>query len=138
MKKVYMIYFDASFDGEDWFTEDVSSRYYYLSEKEANDIVIDYESFDWTYSYLEEHNSACAYLDTTLFMRRPVIAFREPGTCSTLRMTKNNFHPFKERVRHKEVKACSMYELMNRLGAGDFIEFCKDHGLNTCPVQEST
>lgn len=137
-KKVYMVCFDASFNGESWFTQAVSSKYYYLDEEEAKDTVIEYKDFEQAYDYLKTHSSTCAHLDYTLFRHKPVIVFfKKPWPINNVRMTKKNFLPFKEKVWHREVKSYSMHELMKRLDAEDFIAFCKDRGLNTCPIQEN-
>lgn len=130
MKYIYELVAYAKHGKDDWLhmTEDPYWRYVDVREDETQ-VSLDFSTYDETLEYLQEHKLASVRLEHTWFTDHPVIRYRDDYGLWGEKVTKRSFKPINEKWVYEKVDDYSFKELMEKLRAKDFIEYCKDNGL---------
>lgn len=131
MKKIYRLCIYSSFNNEEWQIAKSFSNLCYKDENSVpEDIIVDFHDFDTAFEYLKTHHCYVAYNDMTLIRKKPLICYH----CypDEYVLERESFKPFKQKCTFEEVTDFSFYTLMKYLSADDFVEYCKDKGLNIC------
>lgn len=118
-------------------------------ENYLNDKLIDYcWASNWRYGELpensiwkefktfEEFYKEYGFENKTFFKHTPYVAISVLTQEAVFgKIKKANFVNYKIVNKYKEIRCSYTAEdLMKKLNASDFIDYCKDHGLNACPM----
>lgn len=128
MKKLYVTFADRSVNGEDIYTGSslYNSPWRYTEEMPA-DHRTEYD-FKKVYEWF-------GYGQVTFFKKKPYVEFRM-DFYTHKKFTADNFEKYEVIKYQKEIPedSVTMSKLMERLPANEFIDYCKDHGLNACSI----
>lgn len=133
MKKIFKCQGYASFNNGAWHPIDKSTQWVWMEEPES--LIVDYISFtdfEATYNYSRIPHPASYCVDTSVF-GHPVIWYKGDGY-PYKKLNKKNFKPFEEKWQLEEITEFTFLQVMNRMDADSFIEYCKDNGLSICPM----
>lgn len=121
------------------------------TENYFNDELVDHHtSFNWHYGefpeeivlkefiVFEEFYKEYGHENKTLFGHKPYVLCASLTSDVTFgKIGRNDFKSYKVIDRYKKIDfLITINDLVERLSAEDFIEYCKDHGLNVCPLMK--
>lgn len=130
MLKVYDVYYYVSVDGADWRRID---RAYTIKDEEPTDrIILDNATFDEVREYLENHMVWGMSNNCTLFRNKPTVEISYSDAWSPVEY--RNFKTLSYKEVYKEWKNVSLKWLMEHATADQFIQYLKERGITTCPM----
>jgi spore coat polysaccharide biosynthesis protein SpsF (cytidylyltransferase family) len=131
MLKVYNVHDYVSIDGAKW--RKVGGYGYKITDEEVeNTLVLDNVSFEEARKYLSEHLLDGVWNDNTLFRNKPtvVVRYQDAWDCVEYR----HFDTMSYKREYKEDKNVSFKWLTEHLTADQFIQYLKERGITTCPM----
>ena len=131
MLKVYYVCKYVSIDGAEW--RKVGHDGYRVVDGEVEDeLVLDNVSFDEARKYLSENILAYVWNDSTCFRHKPTIVVHYSDAWDPVEYKHFNTLSYKrEFVENKNV---SFEWLTKYLTADQFIQYLKERGITTCPM----
>ena len=130
MLKIYTYYAYVSVDGADWRLIDDGDT---IREEEPTDtLILDNATFDETYEYLSNHIIWNMWKDHTLFRKKPMIEIRYVDAWDSV--TYKHFNTLSYKRVYKEWKDVPLKWLMEHASADQFIQYLKERGITTCPM----
>lgn len=122
---------------------DYSNTYYYLSEREKNELTKTREFYDFEYAKIcaqDDMEHYMAYKPKTWYRRKEKIGFRLAKWWSDghIWLTKEKFESYLvyDKFTPITIENYSLEELMRNSSANDFMKYIKDNGLNVCPCNK--
>ncbi len=132
MLKVYNVYDYVSIDGAKWRTVGSYGRYKVADEELENTLVLDNASFDETREYLSQHLLDGVWNDSTWFRNKPIIAVSYQDAWNSVEY--RHFKTMSYKREYREDKNVSFKWLAEHLSADRFIQYLKERGITTCPM----
>ena len=131
MLKVYDVYFCVSIDGADW--RKVSTSAHTITDKELEtELILDNASFDETRAYLSRNLLSGVYNEETWFRHKPRISVSYSDAWDAVWY--RHFNTLSYKVVYRERKTVSMQWIMEHASADQFIQYLKERGITTCPM----
>ena len=124
---------------ENWHKIGTGQLRYIDMDNMGTEREITFYNFDVACTYLSDNRMYCASIWHTIF-KKPCINYRGTGTFDypTKTITRKKFKPFGEKNVWEENKGrYSFATLSKELSADEFIEYCKDHGMAVCPIDQN-
>ena len=130
MLKVYDVRDYISIDGAKWR---VCGGGYKITDEECADLlVLDKASFAEVREFLSHGELHGAWNDSTLIRHKPVIRIQYEGAFDLV--TYRHFDTMSYRIEYTERKDVSFEWLTKHLTADQFIQYLKERGITTCPM----
>ena len=130
MLKVYKYYAYVSVDGAEWRRVDDGHT---IREEEPTDtLILDNATFDETYEYLSKHIVWGLYNDTTFFIKKPVVQVSYSDAWSPVEY--KYFKTLSYKRVYKEWNDVPLQWLIEHASADQFIQYLKERGITTCPM----
>lgn len=131
MLKVYDVRDYVSIDGLEWR---VVGGGYRISDEEAEDIlVLDRVSFDEAYEFLSKGSLHGVRNDCTAWRHKPIIRISYADSTWGDAIYKH-FDTISYKIETRERKDVSFKWLMEHLTVDQLIQYLKDRGITTCPM----
>lgn len=130
MLKIYDVRDYVSIDGTEWRT--VGGGYKITDEECENLLVLDNASFEETRDFLSNGALHGVWNDSTYFRHKPIIVVHYSGAWDVVKYRRFNTMSYK--IKYIERKDVSFEWLTNHLTADQFIQYLKERGINTCPM----
>ncbi len=131
MLKVYNVYEYISVDGGKW-RQAGGSGYRITDEELTGRIMLDNASFDETREYLKNNSNFTMFNDETFFRHKPIIKINYDD-CFEYAVYKH-FDTLSYKRVYKERTYVTMQWLMEHASADQFIQYLKERGITTCPM----
>lgn len=131
MLKVYNVYEYISVDGGEW--RQVGGGGYRITDEElSNRIMLDNANFDETREYLKNNICFAIFNDETFFRHKPLIkiSYDDCWEYATYR----HFDTLSYKRVYKEWTKVTMQWLMEHASADQVIQYLKERGITTCPM----
>lgn len=131
MLKIYKVYNCVSIDGAKWRRID---RAHTITDEEPSDmLILDNVSFDEVCEFLNQHSVIGMHKSHTLFRKKPTIEIIfEDAWLSPVEY--KHFKTMSYKIEYKEWKDVSLQWLMEHLPAEKVIQYLKERGITTCPM----
>lgn len=130
MLKVYRYYAYVSIDGAEWRRVSDGDI---ISEKELVDcLILDNATFDQTREYLSNHIVWGMCNDSTFFRKKPIVSISYSDAFDVVEY--RNFGTLSYRKVYREWKDVPLKWLMEHVSADQFIQYLKERGITTCPM----
>lgn len=131
MLKAYYIRDYVSVDGSEWRSVGGYGERVIDGEPE-NELRLDNASFDEVYEYLTQHLLSGVWNDTTLIRKKPLIqvSYNDTGCWVEYR----HFNTMSYKREYKEWNNVPLKWLMEHASADQFIQYLKERGITTCPM----
>lgn len=130
MLKIYDVCDYVSIDGAKW--REVGGGYKITDEEREDLLVLDKASFDEVYEFLNHGRLHGVWNDSTLFKHKPVIRISYEDAFDVV--TYRHFDTMSYKIKYTERKDVSFQWLMEHLSADQFIQYLKERGITTCPM----
>ena len=131
MLKVYCAYDYVSIDGANW--RKVSGGGYKITDEDVEDsLILDQVSFEKAREYLSNNFLQGVYNESTFWRSKPTIRVSYVGAWDYVDYL--HFDTMSYKVEYKECKDVSFKWLMEHLTADQFIQYLKERGITTCPM----
>ena len=131
MLKVYNVYEYISVDGREW--RRVGGSGYRITDEELSDcIILDNASFDETREYVKNNYPDVMFNDETFFRHKPLIQIKYDDCWEYA--TYKHFDTLSYKRVYKERKDVTMQWLMEHASADQVIQYLKERGITTCPM----
>ena len=131
MLKVYRVYSCVSINGADW--REVGRSGYKITDEEIFDrIVLEQASFSETREYLSQKIVDGIWNDVTFFRHKPIICVHYSGAWDPIYYRK--FDTISYKIVYVEHRNVSMQWLMEHATADQAIQYLKERGITTCPM----
>ena len=131
MLKVYKVYSCVSINGADW--REVGRSGYKITDEEISDhIVLEQASFSEAREYLSQKIVNGVWNDVTFFRHKPIICVYYSSACDPIYYRK--FDTMSYKIIYVEWRNVSMKWLMEHLPADQTIQYLKERGITTCPM----
>ena len=131
MLKVYHCYTYVSMDGGDW--RRLGDSGYRITDEELSErIILDNASFADTREYLKNNICNAMYNDETFFGHKPIIKIGYSDAWDYV--SYKHFDTLSYKIVYKEWKSVTMKWLMEHASADQVIQYLKERGITTCPM----
>lgn len=131
MLKVYNVSYYISIDGADW--REVSDGGYKIADEEIKmTLILDNASFDEVRAYLSQNFLNGIWNEETWFRRKSVIDVSYSDAWNNVRYY--SFNTLSYKTVYREWKTVPMRWLMEHASADQFIQYLKERGITTCPM----
>ena len=131
MLKVYSVLDYVSIDGADWRM--VGDWGYIVTDEEPkNKLILDNISFSEAYEYLSDHFLNGVRNETSLIFNKPLVCINYNtgwGEAEYRRFSKISY-----KREFEEWANVSLQWIMKNLPADQCIQYLKERGMNTCPL----
>jgi hypothetical protein len=131
MLKVYYIRDYVSIDGSEWRSVGGYGEKVIDGEPE-NELRLDNASFNEVYEYLTRHLLSGVWNDTTFFRKKPLIQVSYNDAWDWVEY--RHFNTMSYKREYKEWKNVPLKWLMEHASADQFIQYLKERGITTCPM----
>lgn len=130
MLKVYDVRDYISIDGAQWRFCDGG---YKVTDEEREDVlVLDNSSFEEAREFLSNGALHGAWNDVTYFRHKPIIVVKYDGAWDIVKY--RHFNTISYKIKYIERKDVSFEWLTKHLTADQFIQYLKERGITTCPM----
>lgn len=131
MLKVYRVHEYVSINGAKW--REIGDSGYKISDEEVSDLLIlDNVSFAETREYLKNKIIIGMSNGETLFRRKPLVDIRYADAWDYV--SYRHFDTLSYKRTYTEWTTVSMQWLMEHATADQFIQYLKERGITTCPM----
>lgn len=131
MLKIYDVCDYISIDGAKW--REVGGGGYRITDEEVEDrLVLDQASFEQAREYLSKNALWGVKNDSTLFRNKPIIRVSYVDAWDYVDY--RHFDTMLYKRKYTERKDVSFKWLMEHLTADQFIQYLKERGITTCPM----
>lgn len=131
MLKVYHIHDYVSIDGAEWREVGGYGEKAIDGDPET-EIYLDNASFAEAYEYLTQHLLSGLYIDVTLFRKKPLIQVSYNDAFGWVEYRR--FDTISYKREYAEWKNVPLKWLMEHASADQFIQYLKERGITTCPM----
>ena len=130
MLKVYNYYAYVSVDGVEWRRIDDGHK---ITDEEPSDcLILNNATFDEVREYLSEHIVWGMSNDSTFFRKKPIISIYYSDAWGSVEY--KHFKTLSYKKVYKEWENVPLKWLMEHATADQFIQYLKEHGITTCPM----
>ena len=131
MLKVYNVYDYVSIDGAKW--REVGRTGYKVTDEEVkNKLVLDNASFEEAREFLSNNVLDGVWNYSTFFRNKPAVCVSYQDAWDVV--TYKRFNTISYKTEYKEDKHVTTKWLMEHLSADKFIQYLKERGITTCPM----
>ena len=131
MLKVYKVYDYVSIDGAKW--REVGRGGYKVTDEEVeNKLILDNASFEEAREFLSNHVLDGVWNYSTFFLNKPTVCVSYQDAWDAV--TYKCFNTISYKKVYKEYKHVTIQWLMEHLSADQFIQYLKERGMTTCPM----
>ena len=131
MLKVYYVRDYVSIDGSEW--RRVGMCGYTVTDEEVEDkLVLDNVSFDEAREYLSKNILSSVWNDSTFFRHKPTVEVCYTGAWDPV--SYRHFNTLSYKRKFEEDKNVSIEWMIQHLSADQFIQYLKERGITTCPM----
>ena len=131
MLKVYNVYECVSVNGGDW--RQVGDSGYTITDEELSErIILDNASFIDTIEYLKNKFCFSIRKDKTFFKHKPIIKIGYNGAWDYA--VYRGFDTLSYKIVYEEWEGVTMQWLMEHASANQVIQYLKERGITTCPM----
>lgn len=131
MLKVYNVYDYVSIDGAEWRRVG-RSGYKVADEEIKNKLILDNVSFEDAREFLSNNILDGVWNYSTFFRNKPTICISYQDAWEPV--TYKRFNTISYKTVYKEDKYVTTQWLMEHLSADQFIQYLKERGITTCPM----
>ena len=131
MLKIYDVIDYVSINKQDWRAVGTNG-FFCTDEDRDSKLILDNVSFSEAHEYLENNRLDGLKSDYTVWRPRPTVCVRYQDAFDVAVYSKFSAISYK-RV-YKENKDATLKWLMNHLSADQFIQYLKERGITTCPM----
>lgn len=132
MLKVYHVYDYVSIDGAKWRTVGGYGGYKITDEEVETKLVLDNVSFEEAREFLSQNPLDGVLNDSTLLRNKPTIVVRYQDAWDWVEYRRFDTMSYKR--EYKEYENVSFKWLTEHLSADQFIQYLKERGITTCPM----
>ena len=136
MLKVYKVHNYVSIDGSPWrevVWSWISPTECKITDKELKgENMLCHTSFDEAYAYLQNSPLDGLYASETFWRHQPRIGIRYEDAYDIVYY--NHFDTISYNIIYEEWKDVSLQWIMENLPADQFIQYLKERGITTCPM----
>ena len=131
MLKVYRVYDCVSIDSAEW--REIGDRGYRITDEDISDVIIlDNASFAQTREYLRNKICIGMHNSETFFRHKPLIDIHYSDAWDYV--SYRHFDTLSYKRVYVEWTTASMQWLMEHATADQFIQYLKERGITTCPM----
>ena len=131
MLKVYKVYSYVSINGADW--REVGRSGYKITDEEISErVFLKQASFSEAREYLDQTIVDSIWNDITFFRHKPIICVHYSDAFDPIYYRK--FDTISYKIVYVEWRNVSMQWLMEHATADQFIQYLKERGITTCPM----
>ena len=131
MLKVYTVNHYVSVDGGKWYRVGRCGETMMDDSKSTEDI-LDFNTFDEWCAYLQKNQLPGIYYQPTFFKKKPCIVTYEWSYDTYTKYT--SFNTLSYKTVYKEYTSASLAYIMDRFSADQVIQYLKERGITTCPM----
>lgn len=131
MLKVYHIHDYISIDGSEWREVGGYGEKAIDGDPET-ELRLDNASFAEAYEYLTQYLLCGLYINTTFFRKKPTIEVSYNDAWDNV--VYRHFDTISYKREYEEYKNVSLKWLMEHATADQFIQYLKERGITTCPM----
>ncbi len=131
MLKVYNVYDYVSIDGAKWRRVG-GVGYKVTDEAVENKLILDNVSFAEVREFLSDKILSGVWNDSTFFRNKPTVVISYQDAFSPV--SYKRFNTISYKTEYKEYTSVTTKWLMEHLPADKFIQYLKERGITTCPM----